>query len=101
MRQRAKTAQVLLRVGALAGWLDSAHQAEGGQEAAKNLITQSVRIFEELGQAEKVAEAYADLALCYWREGSFDEARINLKSALAKLTNGNGELRAVILIRAG
>jgi len=98
---RGKAAQVLLRVGTLAGWLGSAHQAEGSQETAKNLITQSVRIFEELGQAEGVAEAHSDLALCYWREGSFDEARINLKSALANLTSGNVELRAVILIRAG
>src|SRR5213079_2138023 len=32
-------AEVLLRVGALAGWLGSAHGAEG-QEKAKNLLTQ-------------------------------------------------------------
>src|SRR6266851_9777780 len=35
-------AKVLLRVGALAGWLGSADQIEGSQERAKNLITQSV-----------------------------------------------------------
>src|SRR5712692_5116711 len=41
-------AEVLLRVGALAGWLGSADQTEGSQETAKDLITRSVEIFEEL-----------------------------------------------------
>src|SRR5713101_8268993 len=40
---REMTARILLRIGALAGWLGSAHQAEDSQEAAKNLITKSVR----------------------------------------------------------
>src|SRR5205823_572468 len=50
-------AEVLLRVGALAGWLGSANQAAGSQEAAKNLITTSIEIFEGLGESEKDAEA--------------------------------------------
>src|SRR5260370_11889292 len=62
---RDLTAQVLLRIGALAGWLGSTHQAGGSQETAKDLINQSLRIFEELGQPEGIAEAHADLALCY------------------------------------
>ena len=94
-------AEVLLRVGALAGWLGGANQTEGSQENAKNLITQSMEIFEGLGQSEKAAEARGDLALCYWREGSYDEARIQLENALALLGNEDSELRAVLLIRAG
>src|SRR5262245_34250496 len=47
------SALVLLRVGALAGWLGSAHQAGDSQETAKNLITQSLRVFEELGRDRK------------------------------------------------
>ncbi len=94
-------ALVLLRVGSLAGWLGSAHQDEGSQEAAKNLITRSIETFEELGRYEGAVEARADLALCYWREGSYDEARIHLSRALADLTNSNGELKAVLLVRAG
>src|SRR5690348_3911809 len=46
-------AEVLLRIGALAGWLGSAEQIEGSQEAAKNLITQSIELFEEFGQSKK------------------------------------------------
>src|SRR5712692_11956778 len=48
------TAHVLLRVGALAGWLGSARQAEGSQEIAKNLITRSIQIFEEMRQSQRV-----------------------------------------------
>jgi CheY-like chemotaxis protein len=92
---------VLLRVGALTGWLGSAYQAEGSQEAAKNLITRSIEIFENIEDAASTAEARSDLGLCYWREGSYDEARIQLRSALHLLPNGNDELRAVLLIRAG
>src|SRR5437899_2364272 len=75
-------AEVLLRVGALSAWLGSANQTEGSQETAKNLITKSIEIFERLGQTVKAAEAAGDLALCYWREGAYDEARIHLANAL-------------------
>src|SRR6266436_4379279 len=74
----ATRAEVLLRVGALSGWLGSTDQAAGNQETAKDLITQSIDLFQQLGLSERVAEARGDLALSYWREGSFDEARINL-----------------------
>ncbi|MDX6403021.1 MAG: hypothetical protein QOH70_476 [Blastocatellia bacterium] len=97
----ATSADVLLRVGALAGWLGTTHQSEGSQETAKNLITRSLEIFEELDQPEGVAEAHADLALCYWREGSYDEARINIDSALRRLKNEESDLRACVLIRSG
>jgi two-component system cell cycle response regulator DivK len=92
-----------MRIGALAGWLDSTQQATRGQEKAKNLITQSIEIFELLGDVEKLAEAHADLALCHWREGSLDEARIRLADALdlANSLNQNDDLRATILIRSG
>src|SRR5713101_3604144 len=37
-------AEVLLRTGALAGWIGSARQSDGTQETAKNLITRSIEI---------------------------------------------------------
>jgi two-component system chemotaxis response regulator CheY len=95
------TAEVLLRVAALAGCLGSADQTEGSQEGAKNLVTHSIEIFEKLGQPARVAEARGDLALCYWREGSYDEARVQLRTALHLLPDGNDEIRAILLIRAG
>src|SRR6266851_3876257 len=44
-------AEVLLRAGALAGWLGSAHRAESSQETAKNWITKSIEVFERLGDS--------------------------------------------------
>ncbi|HVS82463.1 MAG TPA: response regulator [Pyrinomonadaceae bacterium] len=94
------SAEVLLRVGALAGWQGSAQQAAGSQETAKNLITQSIEIFAELGQSERVAEARADLAVCYWREGAFDEARVVLRQVIDELRDSKSEIRAIALIRS-
>src|SRR5438552_14897873 len=97
----ATRAEVLLRVGALSGWLGSTDQTDGSQETAKNLITQSIDLFQHLGLAERIAEARGDLALCYWREGSFDEARLSLVDALHCLGEKDSDLRALLLIRAG
>jgi two-component system chemotaxis response regulator CheY len=94
-------AEVLLRVGNLAGWLGSTDQTTGSQERAKDFITRSVSTFEKLGLHDKTAEARGDLALCYWREGSFDEARVQLRTALHVAPDENNDLRAVLLIRAG
>lgn len=94
-------AELLLRTGALSGWLGSAQQASGSQEFAKNLITRSVELFEAVGDSKKSAEAQGDLALCYWREGGFDEARIHLTNALERLGDEDPDLKAVLLIRAG
>ena len=97
----ATRAEVLQRVGALSGWLGSTDQAAGSQEMAKDLITQSIELFQNLGLSERVAEARGDLALCYWREGSYDEARAALTEALDSLEEKDRELRALLLIRAG
>lgn len=94
-------ASVLLRVGAVTGWLGSIDQTGGSQERSKDFITQSIEIFEQAGLNARAAEARGDLALCYWREGAFDEARINLASALRTLNDTDPELKAVLLIRAG
>ncbi|MCA1558599.1 MAG: hypothetical protein LC731_08685, partial [Acidobacteria bacterium] len=39
-------AEVLLRAGTLSGWLGSKRQVEGAQETAKNLISESIAVFE-------------------------------------------------------
>jgi CheY-like chemotaxis protein len=95
------SAEVLLRVGSLAGWIGSTDQTTGSQERAKDFITRSIETFENLQLDEKIAEARGDLALCYWREGSFDEARVQLRTALHLAPEENNDLRAVLLIRAG
>jgi CheY-like chemotaxis protein len=97
---RRTAAEVLLRVGVLFGWIGSTRQIGDAQEKAKVLITESIRIFEGLGDSEKVAEALTDLGYCYWREGAFDEARAALRSALERLPGRSDYQRAVTLLRA-
>src|SRR5436190_5294709 len=94
-------AELLLRTGAIAGWLGSTHQIADGQEIAKNFITRSIDLFERLQVSGKMSEARGDLALCYYREGSFDEARVHLHAALQVLPKGSDDLEAILLIRAG
>jgi tetratricopeptide (TPR) repeat protein len=86
-------AEVLLRAGSLSGWIGSARQISGAQEIAKDLISESAGAFEKLELIERVAEARIDLAICYWREGSFDEARITLDDALLRLGDLDSEQR--------
>ena len=91
-------AQVLQRAGAITGWLGSANQIEGSQEMAKDLISESVRMFEELGKRTRVGEARSDLAVCYWRAGAYDEARVTLEEALAEFNERDVEQRTIALI---
>jgi len=91
-------AELLLRTGTLTGWLGSAKQIPGSQEIAKDLISESADIFATFGLAERLAEARVNLAVCYWREGGLDEARINLRLVLDSLKERQSEqkLRALL-----
>jgi transcriptional regulator with PAS, ATPase and Fis domain len=97
--QRA-AAEVLLRAGSLSGWIGSTNQIDGAQETAKDLISQSAAIFESLQEMEKVAEAHIDLAICYWREGAFDEARVTLREVLSRLVGKDSEQKARALLNS-
>lgn len=92
-------AEVLLQAGRLTSALGGARRIEGAQEAAKNLISEGAGAFERLGDARKVAEARADLGVCYWREGAYEEARVVLRAALEGLAPRDAEQRALALIR--
>jgi tetratricopeptide (TPR) repeat protein len=83
-------AEVLLQAGAISGWLG---KVKGAQEAAKDLISESAALFEKLGEAKRAADARADLSICYWREGAYDQARAILESTAA-LIEENAQLKA-------
>ena len=93
-------AELLLRSGTLTGWLGSAKQVSGAQEVAKDLISESAALFERLGLSEKVAEAQVDLAICYWREGGLDEARVTLRLVLDSLGSSYSEQRLRALLNS-
>ena len=83
-------AEVLLQAGVLSGWLG---KVKGAQDAAKDLISESAALFEKLGEANRAAAVRADLAVCYWREGAYSEARAVLESA-AGLIEEDAPLKA-------
>ena len=93
-------AELLLRTGTLTGWLGSAKQVSGAQEVAKDLISESSAIFEQLEMPERVAEAQVDLAICYWREGGLDEARVTLRLVLDRLAESKSEQRLRALLNS-
>jgi two-component system response regulator AtoC len=92
-------ALILLRVGVLSGWLGSAHQVAGSQDAAKDLISESMSLFAALDEIGRAAEAKIELAWCYWREGCYDESRVMLRHALAELPDSELELKGIAQVR--
>lgn len=91
-------AELLLRAGVLTNWIGGDARLEHAHEAAKDLVSEGLSLFERLGLAERAAEAQTELALCYWREGAVDEARVLLSDALARPGVG-GEVKALALLR--
>ena len=97
--ERRLAAEVLLRAGVLTGIIGSSRQITNAQETAKNLISESLTIFQSQRLKNKAAEAHIELALCYWRTGDYNNASDLLKLALEQLT-GDSELKAKAVIRA-
>lgn len=95
--QRA-AAEVLLRVGILISCIGSAKQIEGAQDAAKDLLSESMRLFDSLGDAEKRLEAQAELAHRYLQQGELGEARSLLEEVLIRLHDSNSEVKAAAVI---
>lgn len=91
-------ASVLLRAGTLSGWLGSAHQITGAQATAKDLISESIRMFEQLNAPSAALDAEIDLGICYWREGAFDEARILLREIVERADDDQQAVAARALL---
>ena len=91
-------AEVLFTVGILTSWIGSKEGIEKAQEAAKNLISESIGLYQTLGDLTKVAACRAEIAYCYFREGALDEARIMLTEAL-QLLPAKGSTRARALLK--
>jgi CheY-like chemotaxis protein/tetratricopeptide (TPR) repeat protein len=93
-------AEVLLQCGSLTGCLGASKPIAGAQDAAKDLISEALRIFEAHGLQARAAEAEYELGVCYWRSGALDEARVVLRDAVSRLSDGDVEQKAKILIRS-
>ena len=90
-------AEVLLTTGILTRWMGSRTHIKESQHVARDLISQSMRLFESAGDFKKASAAQAELGYCYWREGSFNESRIMFNEALTRLTiEGNTRANALL-----
>lgn len=94
------SAEVLLRVGVLTGWIGNSKLIKGSQKIAKSLIGESITIFESLPDIKKVAEAQIDIALCYMRGGELDVARQLYTEAMARLDEEDADLKASAVVRS-
>lgn len=92
--------EVLLRLGALTTQIGSSAQVQGTQEAAKDLLSESISIFESLANNARIAEAQIELAVCYWRLGEMDEARVVLQEAINGIDDNDYDLKAHALLRS-
>ena len=91
------TAEVLLCAGILTSWIGGQNQIKEADEWARDLLTESMRLFESENDTKKVAQARTEIAYCYRRAGSLDEARIWFTDALQKLVY-EGNARAYALL---
>lgn len=85
-------AEVILRGGALIGFLGQIKQIPNAQEKSKNLITEARRRFLDIYDVEKIAECENYLALAYSRTGELVEAEIWVEEALSHNINRNSEV---------
>jgi len=92
-------AELLLHVGILTRWIGSKNQVKESSQIASDLISESITYWESQSDAWKVAAARAELAMCYWREGELDNARVMFTEALERLTaEGNTRANALIAL---
>lgn len=92
-------AELLLVVGILTRWIGSKNQVKESSQIASDLISESITYWESQTDAWKVAAARAELAMCYWREGALDNARVMFTEALKRLTaEGNTRANALIAL---
>src|SRR5689334_6921188 len=95
--QPETAANVFLCTGILTGWIGARNQIKDAQESARNLITKSITYYESNNLTREAAEAWSEIAYCYWREGRVNEARITLHEALEQLPpNGLERARALL-----
>jgi tetratricopeptide (TPR) repeat protein len=101
-------AEIILRCGALIGFLGHNKQIPNSQEKSKNLLTEARNRFCDIYDIEKIAECENYLALAYWRTGEMVEAEIWVEEALSHSLSELSEAwiysnltKAVIYISAG
>jgi tetratricopeptide (TPR) repeat protein len=91
------SAELLFHVGYLASRIGMRQRVDGAQEFARDMLGESISIFEDLQLPSRAAEARNFMAICYWREGRFETADLILQDALAQLGDLDEERRAILI----
>lgn len=88
-----------LRAGSLTSALGATFQQRGSQEQAKNILTATSEYAAGAGLQDLWLESQKELGTCYWREGSFSEARAILEPAIdaSNITTTTGLLLRINL----
>jgi tetratricopeptide (TPR) repeat protein len=77
-------AELKLRFASLLGYQGHFKKIKDSQLRARDILTGTLSVFEELGNAEKSAECENHIALTYSRTGEFAEARAWLTAAMGR-----------------
>lgn len=88
-----EAAEILLRCGALIGFLGHNKQIPKSQEKSKNLLTEARSRFFEIYDVEKIAECENYLALAYWRTGELVEAETWIEESLSQNLPASSHIR--------
>jgi tetratricopeptide (TPR) repeat protein len=96
-----EAADLLLRAGSLSNRLGGTDQLSGAQDSARNLLTRAEERFARLGDLDKLAETQTALAICYWRSGSFGEARIILREGLTQAQDLSADAKLRLQVTLG
>ncbi|HVE57238.1 MAG TPA: hypothetical protein VNB22_10450 [Pyrinomonadaceae bacterium] len=80
-------AEIILRCGALIGFLGQNKQIPNSQEKSKNLLTEARNRFLDIYDVEKIAECENYLALAYLRTGEPVEAEIWVEEVFSHSLN--------------
>lgn len=94
-------AEVILRCGALIGFLGHNKQIPGSQEKSKNLLSEARNRFLDIYDVEKIAECENYLALAYWRTGELPEAKAWIEEALSHNLSRSNQVRLYSYIIEG
>jgi tetratricopeptide (TPR) repeat protein len=77
-------AELRLRFASLLGYQGHLRKIKDSQVRARDILTESLAVFERLGNAEKAAECENHIALSYSRTGEYRESRTWLDAAMAR-----------------
>src|SRR5689334_16056611 len=89
----AEGALIKLRFGALIGFLGHNCNLSGAQAQSKDVLTDALDAFTQLGEIDRIAECENFIALAYWRTGEYREAEVWIENSLERGLSDGSDVR--------